>query len=115
MAASITHRATGIALSAGTVFLAWWLWAASSGFDSGSFQLFARVASWPIAQVVLFGFVWSLLYHFLSGFRHLAWDFGYGFAVKTASGLSVAIYVLSILLTVAAFALVYLGKVGYLQ
>ena len=75
----------------------------------------AGVAASPIGQLILFGFVWSLVYHFFSGFRHLAWDFGFGFAVKTASGLSFAIYVLATLATIAAFALVYLGKAGYLQ
>src|SRR4029077_19909577 len=73
MAASITHRATGIALSAGTLFVAWWLVAASSGPESGSFQLFANVTATPLGQVVLFGFVWSLAYHLLAGIRHLAW------------------------------------------
>lgn len=115
MAASITHRATGIALTAGTLMIAWWLMAASSGPESGSFQLFTMVVSTPLGQVVLFGFVWSLAYHFLNGIRHLVWDFGFGFEVKTASLVSAVIYALSIAITIGAFAMVYTGHVGYLQ
>ena len=51
MAASITHRATGIALSAGTLLVAWWLMAASSGPESGSFQLFTAVVTTPLTFV----------------------------------------------------------------
>ena len=115
MAASITHRATGIALSAGTLMVAWWLMAASSGPESGSFQLFDAVVTTPLGQVILFGFVWSLAYHFLNGIRHLAWDLGFGFEVKTATLTSILVYALSIALTVGAFALVYSGHVGYLR
>jgi succinate dehydrogenase / fumarate reductase cytochrome b subunit len=114
MAASITHRATGIALSVGTLFIAWWLIAASSGPESGSFQLFDRVVSTPFGQLILFGFVWSLAYHFLAGLRHLAWDMGFGFDVKQSSATSFAIYTLSIALAAAAFALYFTGHVGYL-
>jgi succinate dehydrogenase / fumarate reductase cytochrome b subunit len=115
MAASITHRATGIALSFGTLLVAWWLVAASSGPESGSFQLFTSVTTTPLGQVVLFGFVWSLAYHFLNGIRHLAWDLGFGFELGTANVLSYVIYSLSIVLAAAAFALVYAGRAGYLQ
>ncbi|MBV9330852.1 MAG: succinate dehydrogenase, cytochrome b556 subunit [Alphaproteobacteria bacterium] len=115
MAASITHRLTGIALSLGTILVAWWLVAASSGPESGSFQLFATVVSTPLGQLVLFGFVWSLAFHFFNGLRHLGWDLGFGFQVQTAKGLSFAIYALSLVVAMAAFALVYFGHAGYLQ
>lgn len=115
MASSITHRATGIALSAGTLYVAWWLVAASSGPESGAFQLFTAVSSSLLGQLVLFGFVWSLAYHLLAGFRHLAWDFGFGFALKTANALSYVIYALSIFIAIVAFALVYTGNAGYFR
>jgi succinate dehydrogenase / fumarate reductase cytochrome b subunit len=113
MATSIAHRMTGIALSAGTVFLAWWLWAVSNGPETS--QFFNNLAVTPLGQVVLFGFVWSLAYHFLAGLRHLAWDFGFGFDVKTANSMSIAIFALSAVLAAAIFGAVYLGKGGYLQ
>ena len=43
MASSITHRATGIALSAGTVVLAWWLICISNGPEA--YQGFLALAA----------------------------------------------------------------------
>src|SRR5882757_3153001 len=82
MAASITHRATGMALATGTLFLAWWLIAAASG--PAAYAVFTNVATSLIGEIVLFGFVWPLSFHLLNGIRHLAWDLGYGFKVTTA-------------------------------
>lgn len=111
MATSITHRATGIALAAGTLLVAWWLIAAASGPDF--YQPFEAVARNPLAQLVLFGFVWSLAYHLLNGIRHLAWDLGYGFDVHTANKTGVLVIALSVLLAVGAFVLAYTGKGGF--
>jgi succinate dehydrogenase cytochrome b subunit len=111
MATSITHRLTGIALSMGTLLLAWWLIAAASGLEA--YHTFSQVAaSWP-GQVVLFGFTWSLAFHLLNGIRHLAWDMGYGFDVPTANRTGWLVIVLSVLLAVGAFALAYTGHGGF--
>jgi succinate dehydrogenase / fumarate reductase cytochrome b subunit len=69
----------------------------------------------PLGQIVLFGFAWSLAYHLVNGIRHLAWDFGYGFAVPTATRTGIAVFALSLLLAAGAFALAYLGMGGYYQ
>jgi succinate dehydrogenase / fumarate reductase cytochrome b subunit len=101
MAASITHRATGIALSVGTLFLAWWLMAAATGPDA--YAVFLRLAANPVGEVIMFGLLWSLCFHLLNGIRHLAWDVGYGFKVPTARLTSALVYGGSVLLAVGAF------------
>ncbi len=110
MAASITHRATGIALAAGFVLLAWWLIAASLGPES--YDLFGRAAGTIIGEVILFGFLWSLSYHLLNGIRHLAWDIGYGFPVPTAHVTAALVYLGSLLLAAGAFAVGLMVKAG---
>src|ERR1700733_10423515 len=94
MATSITHRVTGVGLSAGTLLLAWWLIAAASGPEA--YQTFSHLAATPIGQLVLFGFVWALAFHLLNGIRHLAWDMGYGFGVPTANATGWLVIVLSV-------------------
>jgi len=113
MATSITHRLTGIALAAGTLLLAWWLIAAASGPDA--FAFFNTTVTTPLGQLVLLGFVWSLAYHLLNGIRHLAWDFGYGFALPSANKTGVLVFTFSILIAIAVFMLAYSGRGGYLQ
>ena len=74
---SIMNRVTGIALSAGTLLLVWWLVAAASG--PGAFDTVQGFIASPIGLFVLFGWTASLFFHFYNGIRHLAWDAGYGF------------------------------------
>lgn len=83
---SILHRLTGIALAVGTLLLVWWLVAAAAGPDS-----FATVQGFIgslVGRILLFGWSWALFYHLCNGIRHLAWDAGWGFELKTvyASG-----------------------------
>jgi succinate dehydrogenase / fumarate reductase cytochrome b subunit len=111
MAASITHRVTGIALAAGSLFLAWWLVAAATGPDA--YALFARAAANPLGEIVLFGFLWSLMFHLLNGIRHLAWDIGYGFRVPTAKLTAALVYIGSLVLAAAAFAVGLMVKAGF--
>lgn len=101
MATSITHRLTGIAISAGMILLAWWLIAVASGPEM--YQPVVAFAANPVGQVILFGFLWSLIYHLLNGIRHLAWDLGYGFAVPTANRTGVLVIALSVIVAAAVF------------
>jgi succinate dehydrogenase / fumarate reductase cytochrome b subunit len=105
MATSITHRATGVALSAGTLLLAWWLIAVASGPEA--FATFQNLAANPIGEIVLLGFVWSLAFHLLNGIRHLAWDLGYGFDVPTANRTGILVITLSVFVAIAAFVFAY--------
>ena len=74
---SIMNRATGIALSAGML-----LFVAAASSDHAYATVSAVMRSW-IGLLVLFGWVVSLWYHFFAGVRHLAWDSGYGFDLRT--------------------------------
>lgn len=103
---SITHRLTGMALSAGTLALAGWLIALASGPEV--FATYAgHLAAW-YGQIVLLGFSWALLYHLCNGIRHLFWDIGKGLDVPTAYKSGYAVVAVSGLLTVAVWALAYL-------
>lgn len=74
---SILHRITGVALTAATLLLTYWLVAAAYGPEMFA-DAQALMGSW-IGQLVLWGFTFALYYHLANGIRHLAWDFGWGF------------------------------------
>ena len=63
----------------------------------------------------LAGLAWALVFHFLNGVRHLAWDLGYGFPKETSERNSVIILVLSIVGALAIFAIAWTGHGGYLK
>ncbi|WP_207480052.1 succinate dehydrogenase, cytochrome b556 subunit [Arenibaculum pallidiluteum] len=78
---SITHRITGIGLSAGLLLLVWWLVAAATGPEAyATVQGF--MGSW-LGLLLLFGFTLANWYHFCNGIRHLVWDAGYGFEMPS--------------------------------
>jgi succinate dehydrogenase / fumarate reductase cytochrome b subunit len=79
---SITHRITGVALSVGTLLLAWWLVAAASG--NAAFSSVSSFIGSPLGLLMLFGWSVALFYHLANGIRHLFWDAGYGFELGTA-------------------------------
>ena len=63
MLASIIHRATGMALSAGAMVLAWWLVAISNGPEGyDTFHRWAAIAAGADRAVRL---TWSLAFHLL--------------------------------------------------
>jgi succinate dehydrogenase / fumarate reductase cytochrome b subunit len=105
---SILHRATGVALAVGTVFLVWWLVAAAGGE-----QQFAAArwffGSW-LGLLFLFGWCFSFFYHLCNGIRHLAWDSGYGFEIPTAYRSGYVVVAASVILTIVVFAVGVMGR-----
>jgi succinate dehydrogenase / fumarate reductase, cytochrome b subunit len=79
---SILHRAAGVALSGGAILLVWWLVAAASGPDAYE-NVAGFLGSW-LGLLLLFGWSLSLFYHLCNGVRHLIWDTGHGFDLKSA-------------------------------
>lgn len=79
---SILHRATGIALSVGALYLATWvIYAASS---PKAYALFQGFNGSIVGRIVLGGWLFSAFFHLCNGIRHLFWDAGYGFELKDA-------------------------------
>jgi len=88
---SILHRITGVLLSLGFLLLVYWLAAAAAGPER--YAAARNMLASPLAQLVWFGAAFAFCYHLLNGVRHLFFDMGHGFELKTAraSGRAVAI------------------------
>lgn len=102
---SILHRATGVALYAGTLLLVWWLMAAATGPEAFAFFQ-AAAGSW-IGQLVLFGYTWALFHHMFGGIKHFIWDTGAGFELSAVEWMSRGATVIPILLTLISWVLAY--------
>ena len=99
---SITHRITGVALSAGTILLVIWLGSAAYGPEAYD-QVSACLAS-PFGMIVLFGFSAAFYYHLCNGIRHLVWDFGRGFELPTVARSNKLVLLGAVVLTAATWA-----------
>jgi succinate dehydrogenase / fumarate reductase cytochrome b subunit len=107
MTMSILHRATGVALAVGSLMLVWWLVAAGIGPDSyGTAHAFL---SSGFGQFLLIGWTFSLFYHLCNGIRHLAWDAGWGFEIKTLYITGYLVWVVALLLTAGTLWVAYTG------
>ena len=80
---SIFHRITGAGLSVGTVLVV--LWLASIGLGENAFKNFNNFLNSPLILLVLVASLWALWYHFCTGLRHLYWDMGYGYNLKSVT------------------------------
>ena len=100
---SIAHRATGIAWSAGMVFLVWWLVALASGP-----RAFAQV-QWFLSSflglLMLFGLTVVAWFKKLAGVRHLVWDAGYGYSLPVMVRSGQAVLIGTAVLTVLTWVL----------
>lgn len=78
---SITHRATGILLSAGLILFVLIISALAMG-EAAYLTLQAVLQFWLI-KLSYWGFVFALCFHACHGVRHLFWDAGYSFDRET--------------------------------
>lgn len=105
MMLSIVHRATGVALYAGTLLLVCWLTAAATS-DSYFDTVQAVFGSW-IGLLVLLGYTWALVHHTIGGIRHLIWDTGRAFDLKTVETVARISLASSIIVTILIWIIGY--------
>lgn len=97
--ASILHRVTGVILFVGIAYLLWMLDLAlrtAAGFADAQ-----AVMSEPLPKLVMLAVLALLTYHVVAGIKHMLLDFHVGDSFEAASASSVAVFIISALLTVA--------------
>lgn len=98
---SIANRITGVVLSIYAVALVIWLVAAAEGPEAyAGVNVFIR--SWA-GQILLFVCTFSFFLHLCGGIRHLVWDAGCGFELRTIYASGWAVVVASVALTVVSW------------
>ncbi|MET0407461.1 MAG: succinate dehydrogenase, cytochrome b556 subunit [Hyphomicrobium sp.] len=107
MVMSIVHRITGSALYLGSLLLAWWLLAAATGPEA--YDYFLSWADTWFGKLVLLGYTWALMHHMMGGIRHLIWDSGHGYELRTIDLLSWGSLAASLLLTAIIWIAVVAG------
>jgi len=101
MATSIAHRATGVALYVGALIAAGWAVALASGPDA--YAGFKALLGSPLGLLVMFGLTLSFFYHLANGVRHLVWDAGHGFDLKSANASGVFVFAFAAAATIAVW------------
>ena len=105
---SITHRIAGVINLLALILMFFWLLTFSLG--ENNYELFLAVINSFLGKFFLIGFTWSMSFHIFSGIRHLVWDAGYGFEIKTAN-ISGVLVILSSLVSTVIFWLLGRGLI----
>lgn len=100
---SISHRATGATLAAGTLLLCLWLVALAAG--DVWYALAATVIGHPIGKFILFGYSVALVYHALNGVRHLTWDRGIALTIPGVYRSGQIVLLLTVVITTLIWAM----------
>ena len=108
MAASLTHRATGLANLVGMVVFTAWI--ASAALSDAAFSLVSGLLGSLIGQVIIAGFTLSVLFHLFNGLRYLFADSGIGLGKFESRKTAWLAYVLAPLFTALVFAAAYMLK-----
>ena len=101
---SITHRMTGVMLSAGLIFFVYIVYAVAGG--SNTYTAMQALMSLWLVKLIYWGFIYALFFHLCHGIRHLIWDAGKSFNRDTLNryalfelGCSLVLTLLTLILT----------------
>ena len=95
---SITQRISSVINLLAIILIFFWLLVLS--FGKSNYELFLSIINSFFGKFILIGFTWSMSFHLLSGVRHLFWDLGYGFEIKTANISGIIVIISSLALTI---------------
>jgi succinate dehydrogenase / fumarate reductase cytochrome b subunit len=94
---SIAHRASGMWLSLGALWFAYWLISAAVG--PGAFDIAQGLMGAWYGQVLLGIWSFTLFYHLCNGIRHLMWDTVHGLELRPAYLTGYAVVIAALVLT----------------
>jgi succinate dehydrogenase / fumarate reductase cytochrome b subunit len=94
-----------VALAVGSLLLVYWIIAAAVGPEAFA-QAQGLIGSF-LGRLLLFGWTYALFFHLVNGIRHLFWDMGWGFELKTMAITGWTAVIAAVLLTLIAWGFGY--------
>ena len=98
---SISHRITGVLLTAVAVVLAFLV--AAAAYAPGLWQAAIVALQHPLGQALLMVWTFALAFHLCTGVRHLVWDTGMGFSMLAVQVSNWLVLAGSIMLTIVVW------------
>jgi succinate dehydrogenase / fumarate reductase cytochrome b subunit len=101
---SIMHRITGVAIAAGSLLLVVWLF--SAAYNPGFYVKLHGFLSGMFGHALMIGWTLAFYYHLCNGIRHLFWDIGKGFDLKTMTRTGWAVVACTVAFTALTWGMV---------
>ena len=100
---SISHRITGVINIVALTIICFWI--ASLLFGSSIYGIIQNILNSFFGKLLVIGITWSFSFQILSEIRHLFWDLGYGFEIKTSKISGVIVIFGSFVITILIYIL----------
>ena len=100
---SISHRITGVINIVALTIICFWI--ASFLFGSSIYGIIQNILNSFFGKFLVIGITWSFSFQILSEIRHLFWDLGYGFELKTSKISGVIVIFGSFIFTILIYIL----------
>ncbi len=100
---SISHRITGVINTVALTLICFWI--ASFLFGNSIYVIVQNILNSFFGKFLVIGITWSFSFQILSEIRHLFWDLGYGFELKTSKISGVIVIFGSFIITILIYIL----------
>jgi len=98
---SISHRITGIINIIIVTFICFWV--AFLLLGNSNYELVQKFFEGYFGKFLIISTVWSFSFQILSEIRHMFWDLGFGFELKTSNITGLVVILGSFILTIFIF------------
>ena len=98
---SITHRIVGVVNI--LIIISICLWCLSLFFGQNNYQIIQSTLTTKFGKFLIISICWTFSFHILNEIRHLFWDSGFGFDLKTAKITGVLVLISSFLFTIVFY------------
>ena len=102
---SITHRIVGVINFLAIALIC--VWTISIIFGQSNYEFVYEIFNSAFGKFLVISLCWTFSFHILNELRHLLWDAGYGFDLKTAKITGVIAMIGSLFLTILFY---FLGR-----
>ena len=100
---SITHRIVGVINIIAITFVC--LWVISLLLGNKNYEIIQFVLKSFFGKFLIITLCWTFSFHILNEIRHLAWDLGFGYELKTSKITGILVILGSFILTIFFFLL----------
>ncbi len=104
---SVTHRMTGVLLTAGLILFVMSLGMVQAG--ASSYNAMQAFIQQPLVEIAIWLMVYALFFHLCHGIRHLIWDLGEGYDKLLMNYYIILELFASVAFTLLSFLFVRLG------
>ena len=98
---SIVHRIVGVINFFAIILIC--IWVISLSLGEPNYEIIKNFLKSFFGKFFIIGLCWTFIFHILNEIRHLAWDLGYGFDLKTSKITGILVIITSFILAISVY------------